>query len=67
MKRVCNNPHCIHKGKPQEESNFHQSKVYPHPLSTECKECLLVRSKKAYDKVVANREWFWDMFIRHGQ
>lgn len=45
--KVCSNPKCIHKGKPQLESNFHKRKSSKKDgLTFRCKDCNNERNRK---------------------
>lgn len=43
--KTCTNKDCIHKGKPQKESNFHWDKLNVR-RKTQCKDCWKEKGKK---------------------
>lgn len=46
MTKVCSNPNCIHKGKPQPRSNFHKRTASNDNLCCWCKDCIREKRKK---------------------
>lgn len=70
--KICSNPKCQHKGKPQPLSNFHRKKKSPDGLQGYCKDCSKIavknfektpkgklNKKKRYKKFMEKNPDYW--------